>query len=1334
LLSLQSFSCIVAQSAATIELHAPESSWPAAQSRGERLGRTSVELRYVNPPSSATTRPAERHKIEKKNYFGANPLLKGAPDQGKADPVIQVPNAQESAAPQINPLLNMDGLRNTGANPPDPTADVGRNHYIQMANSSSGSAMRIFNKQGNELYDGPSSDIWSQVNTGSIGDPVVQYDHSADRWFIMEMQGENELLIAVSVTPDPLGAWDAYRFQTDGFPDYPKLYIWPDALFVTVNEILDPSGNQAVGYALEKSALLASANTFKVFRFLLPKYAGIAYQPSTGADWESGPPPPPGSPGYVFRLLDNQWTGNGSDQIDIWEINVDWANPSQSVSTGPKALFPAPFESNVCYGWLDCIDQPGTNQRITALDQIIMYRAPYRNFGDYESVVFNHVSDITNNDAMGGIAGVRWYEVRKYPNQAWKIHQQGTYAPSQDSRFTGMLTMDGNGNIALGYSICSPNVYPSIGITGRNAQDPLGVMSATEFVAAPGLGFHDSPRWGDYCNMSVDPVDDRTFWFTAEYQPQDDYWATKIIAFQLQKDTFDVSPYEVISPLASPNLGTSELVKVKINNYGQREAQAVSIDLYLDGNLVVSEQINQVVPPDGSLVHVFGTKIDLSVVGRYYQLMFITKMTADNYSQNDTLRQVIRKLTSADVGLKLTPKYQQEMCSNRLSLPIALYNASAITLNSVQINYKLNNGGWQNTNWSGVIAPFATDTIFITIDGLVSGPNQMRVATSLPNGVPDQDTKNDSIIFKLPGFVNQVYHYFDFESKVGHLAWEISKDGNIIATGATTDPFLYDLCLEPNQCYDLRLAATNQFWVGRWSLLNDKKEVIYYTEEVLGSFMTSFCVADLKSRDIGPWQILEPRSESQLTQNEPLAVRVRNYGTTSATNIPITVQLDQGQSITEMITAIIPPGALYVHRFQSTFNLSEVGRSYAFRVTTSWPSDSLPQNDTIIAKIKHLPELDLAFVEIVAGGYCSKIENGFFILKFKNEGSTRIDSVKVQSVLNGVTETTAFVVTLDSDETKSFTLLSDHATQGLNTVSARLIQVNKESTDFRASNNAQTSVFEVNSDNGYLSTYFEATKYGGAKGMSWTLTNDADKSLIAEGKNYPDWQTNGQESICLDASACYTLTLRYPGATGWPGTFELSSRFQSIYVYRGAAFQDSLVYGFCGLDACAALQLSLDITPISSAGASDGRVTLHGQGGQPPYFYSLNGSNFLLDSTFRNLTAGSYVAQVVDITACKRVKNFGIGTSNTQETIKPFEWSMSPNPAQKLVRITVPDYAEPVLCILRDAQGKMILSDELAPWDTGMSGVFSIAKLPTGLYFVTLYTNGKAISGRLIKG
>ncbi len=1324
------FGKFFAQSPLTIPISAPASSYPAKASVGEKLGRTAA-LSDRQPGVSKIQKFAEGGNIEKKQYFGYNELYKNGPNADKPDPVVQ--NSQPELAPQIRPILNIEGIRNSGAEPPDPTGDIGRNHYIQMVNAASGSRFRIMDKQGQTLYNGHSSEIWGQVNTGSIGDPIINYDHSTDRWFMMEMQGGNELLIAVTVTPDPLGAWDAYRFQTEGFPDYPKMYIWPNAIFVTVNEIIDPSGNQASGYALEKAALVAGANSFKVYRFQFPKYAGITYQPATGADWEAGPPPPPGSPGLVLRMLDNIWTGNGSDQIDIWEVHVTWANVGQSYITGPKPLLTAPFESRICYGWLDCVEQPGTNQRITALDQIIMYRAPYRNFGDYESLVLNHVSDITNNDGPGGIAGVRWYELRKYTGQDWKIHQQSTFAPDGDSRFMSMLSQDGSKNIGVGYSIAGPNKFPSIGVTGRNSTDPAGVMSAPELVAAPGGKFHDSPRWGDYCNMSVDPVDDRTFWFTAEYQPSDDFWATKIISFQLQKDSFDISPIGQLAPVSSTTLGSNEQITVQINNYGINPATALSIDAYFEGNLIASEFIGQTIDPDASLLHTFQPKVDMSVVGKYYRFMFVTRMATDKFAQNDTLRTVIRKQTSNDAAIKSQPQINTEMCSGRRIIPVALHNAAGAPLTSVRIHWKLNNSPWQSITWQGNLAPFTTDTTLIEVSGFQTGQNLITIATGLPNGLPDEDKLNDTISYKLAGYPIASYHYFESESVVGHLRWELRSGNTVVFKGTTADSFTPDICLEEGTCYTLRLKPmNNQFWAGRFGLKNAQGLTIYYTEEVIGQVNHSFCVNARPSRDIGPWRLKTPQNANGLSASELLEVSIRNYGATTAKNILISARLNQSAVITESVPDSLLPGELRTYRFQQRFDLSSIGK-YEWQIITSWPTDSLAINDTLRASVRHLPILDAAVTGIVANGYCSETSGGYFSVTFANEGATELKEIVYDLVLNNTEHRDTLSLDLHPLNNRTYTLFHpNEANFGVNQVSLKIVSVNQSPIDYSIGNNTKSGSFVVSPDLGILVVLFEAGQYGGASGMSWKLESEAQQSLIADGGTYASWATSGQEYFCVNDTACYSFTLYYPGTSGWPGKFYLIGPTDTLVKYSGAAFQDSMIWKFCGLDACAGLQLAFDISPATAVGVADGAVTLHGIGGRPPYFYSMNGNQFLPDSVFTGLLPGNYKGYVADIDLCIRERPFSISViSDTQEPTAN-KAQISPNPARDVVRVLLPSSREPAFLVLRNTNGQVVLTDKSAPWADYQNSIFSVSHLPAGIYFLSVYQDGNVQSHRLM--
>jgi len=95
--------------------------------------------------------------------------------------------------------------------------------------------------------------------------------------------------------------------------------------------------------------------------------------------------------------------------------------------------------------------------------------------------------------------------------------------------------MNGVGDMALGYTASGGHAFPSIRYSARSATDPLGTLPLGERVlVAGGTSQKGSPRWGDYTSMSVDPVDDCTFWYTNEYYPKgSEFWHTAIASIAL---------------------------------------------------------------------------------------------------------------------------------------------------------------------------------------------------------------------------------------------------------------------------------------------------------------------------------------------------------------------------------------------------------------------------------------------------------------------------------------------------------------------------------------------------------------------------------------------------------------------------------------------------------------------------------------------------------------------------------------------------------------------------------------------------------------------------------
>ncbi len=499
---------------------------------------TSVAVAKTRPLKElAATSPQQPVPSGVVEAYPALPVPFQKPEQkGEApvilDPVVQTTIPQDAKMPATT--VNFEGIGNVnGVLPPDTVGDVGPNHYVQMVNLS----YQVWDKSGTSLL-GPlaSNTIWAALPADNIcrvnndGDPIVLYDQAADRWllsqFALDFNGSNGFhqCIAISETGDPTGAFYLYDFKISDtkMNDYPHFGIWPDGYYLGVNQFDGASFAWAgqVAVAFERDKMLQGLPAQMVY-FDDPDPSLGAMLP---ADWDGATPPPAGSPNLFVQL------GGDNASLDIWAFHVDWTTPANSTFTSLVSPAVAPFDSDLCGFSRNCIPQPGG----TALDSLagrLMYRVQYRNFGSYQAMVANHTVDADGADK----AGVRWYELRN-SGSGWAVANQGTYAPDGDNRWMGSAAMDAQGNIAIGYSVSSTTTHPSIRYTGRLASDPANTLPQGEatLIAGGGSQGHSSGRWGDYSSMSVDPVDDCTFWYTQEYYVADSSadWQTRIGSFK----------------------------------------------------------------------------------------------------------------------------------------------------------------------------------------------------------------------------------------------------------------------------------------------------------------------------------------------------------------------------------------------------------------------------------------------------------------------------------------------------------------------------------------------------------------------------------------------------------------------------------------------------------------------------------------------------------------------------------------------------------------------------------------------------------------------------------
>lgn len=451
---------------------------------------------------------------------------------------IAVLEAGSADARTPAPSLVFEGTSNPdgcgGCTPPDTTGDVGPNDYVQVVNSTK---VAIYAKDGTlkmPIFNLSTVFTSGDCSTSDTGDPQVLYDELADRWLLAQFTESDQLCFAISQTPDPAGAYFTYAFAMPSFPDYFKVGVWPTGYYVSTNEAT------YAAYAFDRTKMLAGDQSASMVgfpdqtNFMLPADVDGSLAPS-----------PQGGLFYTFKDDSFVGHGGGADRIEVFQLTPDFVTPANSTFTTVATIPISSFTYTICgFFNFDCIPQPGTTAGLDALSEWPMQRFAYRRFAGHESLVGNFTVNVG-----AGRAGIRWFELRD-TGSGYSLFQEGTWAPDDGlNRWMGSIAMDGDGNIALGYSVSSSTVFPGIRYAMRNPSDPPGTLQDEQtMVDGGGSQTSIANRWGDYSAMSVDPSRDCDFWYTNEFYPatSETDWHTAIGTFRdptcPPKTTIDSGP------------------------------------------------------------------------------------------------------------------------------------------------------------------------------------------------------------------------------------------------------------------------------------------------------------------------------------------------------------------------------------------------------------------------------------------------------------------------------------------------------------------------------------------------------------------------------------------------------------------------------------------------------------------------------------------------------------------------------------------------------------------------------------------------------------------------
>ncbi|NNK80640.1 MAG: hypothetical protein HKO93_04005, partial [Flavobacteriales bacterium] len=399
--------------------------------------------------------------------------------------------------------------------------------------------------------------------------------------------------------------------------------------------------------------------------------------------------PAPGAATIVY-LQDDAWGGVTDDHLKLWNVDVNWSDVGSSTISGPIEIITEDFISVFDGGSFSNFEQP-SGPDVDGLQATIMNQAQFRKFPTYNSAVFNFLVDA--DGTAGETGAIRWYELRQDDDgMPWSIYQEGTYvSPNGLDAFSGSMAMDVSGNIGMGYTTVSSEQNIAIQYTGRYAADPLGTMTVEETLIAQGSNNCPGNRLADYVHLTVDPVDEKTFWHVAEYHnPGRD---NVVGVFKLAPDfNNDVGVISVDAP-TNGTLGAAESVTITVRNYGIDEQSNIPVSYQIDGGTVQNGTVPGPLASGANAQYTFTATGDFSTQGQTYMVSATTLLTGDEDPANDAIVAEVTHLDPNDIGISaITAPTSSPSLGGSETVTVTIQNFGGSSQTDFDVSYTVNAG------------------------------------------------------------------------------------------------------------------------------------------------------------------------------------------------------------------------------------------------------------------------------------------------------------------------------------------------------------------------------------------------------------------------------------------------------------------------------------------------------------------------------------------------------------------------------------------------------------------------------------------------------------------
>ncbi len=423
--------------------------------------------------------------------------------------------------------------------PPDTQGAVGLDKVFTNTNSN----YRVHNKAtGAPLATVSIDTFWAGSGGSGFFDPRVVYDPYNQRWLLAidsdPQSANSSIVIAVSQTSDPQGAYNIYRFVVGcaaGAPDcaangewadFPMLGFNKNWIAVSMNMFGLPQG---AGHNNDKVLVLdyAQARAGVSNAYIFSDTAiGFCNHPVETYDADEATlyfAQHLSSDSATYRISTLTGAPPGRPTLDIGDLKVrpggGWTQPVGDML--PQTCVGTPG-----------VTCPTTLRRIDTSDAQVRGNAVFRNGGIYYSqTIALPAGRGTTLDALGHSVSLadrtaaQWTRLDTAGNfvDGGRI-EDATATPTNGGKWYAYtsIAVNKNNDVMVGFSEFESDDFADAGYALRLGADAAGTMrdpviykEGEDYYSKDFFGTRN--RFGDYSATRIDPVNDRDMWTVQEY-------------------------------------------------------------------------------------------------------------------------------------------------------------------------------------------------------------------------------------------------------------------------------------------------------------------------------------------------------------------------------------------------------------------------------------------------------------------------------------------------------------------------------------------------------------------------------------------------------------------------------------------------------------------------------------------------------------------------------------------------------------------------------------------------------------------------------------------------